>query len=113
MIKVGQKVRFITENDFNIPFNSHGIVLDICEYKENVKVDFGDRYWTVQMEELLPVRTEVESFKYTTTEPSKPLTLNIPLVNGTESLTGEFQDSEGTFYYVSIARLNQQQKEEV
>lgn len=72
---------------------------------------YKDKYtWTVHESELAPFNRDFRLVK--NDSPSfEPPTLTIPLVNGVEQLTGEFQDSQGDVYYVSVTKLNVKQQE--
>lgn len=108
-MNVGDIVRFSDTNDVNIPYKAIGEVKKVDDWE--VEVEFNGIYhnnsykqsnvWTCCIDDLSIVHKASESSENHSDNP----TLTIPLVNGIESFTGQFEDSEGNVYSVSVEKL--------
>lgn len=107
----GDTVRYISMQDRNILFGTLGTVVSVDEEYEIAKVKFDGIYhdnmyepkdvWECCLSELFFVEKAPESSE----KPSDQPTLTIPLVSGIESFTGQFEDSQGNVYSVSVEKL--------
>jgi hypothetical protein len=121
-MNIGDIVRFNAINDFNIPYKSIGEVKSINDWE--VEVQFNGLYhnnknkqsdvWTCYIDNLSVEHTrpsrnfslvDVKTSLKSSEKPSDNPTLTIPLVKGIESFTGQFEDSEGNVYSVSVDKL--------
>jgi hypothetical protein len=114
MFKEGDKVRFINEEFEYIPYGAIGEVIEV--YGKTMSVNFPgyenerSESWVVIDEEISHLRNFgivdwCHELSESLEKPSDNPTLTIPLVNGIESFTGQFSDSEGNVYSVSVEKL--------
>ena len=116
MFRLGERVYIITDDRFNpIPKGTIGVVEEFLGdnlyevkfegYPHNNK--YKDEFvWTFHEDEL----GSFEPLRAVETHPQVP-TLTIPLTKGVKELTGEFLDSEGNIYFVSLVKLELNQQE--
>lgn len=113
MFQEGDKVRFINEDFEYIPYGTIGEVIEV--YGKTMSVNFPgyenerSESWVVIEDELTHLRNFSLVNSYELSESSENHsdnpTLTIPLVNGIESFTGQFEDSEGNVYSVAVEKL--------